>query len=97
MLATADHVPQANRVFGEYTRMLQMRHELLVKGHSIFIEELDLGRRQVNMVMEYCEGGDLAGFLARQMMRSGTPPSEDDVTGKLTMVRTPVESILDAL
>ena len=55
MLATADYVPQANRVLGEYTRMLQMRHELLVKGHSIFIEELDLGRRQVNMVMEYCE------------------------------------------
>jgi len=50
----------------------------------------------VNMVMEYCEGGDLAGFLARQM-RSGTPPSEDDVTGKLTMVRTPLESIHDAL
>ena len=96
MLVTADHVPQANRVFGEYTRMLQMRHELLVKGHSIFIEELDLGRRQVNMVMEYCEGGDLAGYLARQM-RSGTPPSEDDVTGKLTMVRTPLESTHDAL
>ncbi|KOO25462.1 ankyrin repeat protein [Chrysochromulina tobinii] len=91
-----DDDSQANRVFGEYTRMLQMRHELLVKGHSIFIEELDLGRRQVNMVMEYCEGGDLAGFLARQM-RSGTPPSEDDVTGKLTMVRTPLESIHDAL
>ena len=86
MLVTADHAPQANRVFGEYTRMLQMRHELLVKGHSIFIEELDLGRRQVNMVMEYCEGGDLAGYLARQM-RSGSPPSEDDVTSKLTMVR----------
>jgi hypothetical protein len=48
------------------------------------------------MVMEYCEGGDLAGFLARQML-SGTPPSEDDVTGKLTMVRTPLESIHDAL
>jgi len=73
----------ASRGLDEAMRMLHLRHGLLVECHTVFIQTLTLGRHQVNIVMEYCEGGDLAHYAALH-----APLGEPRVLQLLTPVLT---------
>jgi serine/threonine protein kinase len=61
--------------------MQELHHELLVEIRTAFIQSLTLGRQQVNIVMEYCAGGDLASYA-----RSHAPLGEPRVLQLLTPV-----------
>ena len=76
------------QVLEEYTLLLKLKHELLVQGLSVFIREIEFGRKEVNMVMAYMEGGDLSRYL-----RLHHPLGEERVTQLLTQLLVALEYI----
>merc|ERR1711924_582366 len=55
----------ARRAVREYKKMHELNHASLVRALDCFVEPMELGQQRINIVMEYCEGGDLAGYLRR--------------------------------
>ena len=56
-------VDEANRALAEARRLLTLRHCLVVSAHEVF-EDVTLGLRRINIVMEYCDRGDLEHVAA---------------------------------
>ena len=77
----APDAESATRGLQEAMRMQELHHELLVEIRTVFIQALTLGRQQVNIVMEYCAGGDLANYAS-----SHAPLGEPRVLQLLTPV-----------
>ena len=46
-------------------QLSRLQHPHLVQVLTVFVEALSLGQHQVNIVMEFCSGGDLAFHLRR--------------------------------
>ena len=54
---------EAQKAVREYTKMQELRHAALVTGLDCFVEAMELGQYRVNIVMEFCDGGDLKGYI----------------------------------
>uniref|UniRef100_A0A7S4BV58 non-specific serine/threonine protein kinase n=1 Tax=Chrysotila carterae TaxID=13221 RepID=A0A7S4BV58_CHRCT len=69
-----DSMVEANQALQEILKMIKLKHTRLVEATDVSFDALGSGCYRVNIVMEYCDGGDLAQFLRRH-----APLSEDDV------------------
>ena len=54
---------ETRRALEEAQRMFTLRHPSLVEATGVHVERLTLGRCEVSILMEFCEGGDLEKVL----------------------------------